>query len=227
MTEAEWLVTERLEPMLRLVGKEAQARKLRLFACACARRVWRRITQKVARRAVEVAEQFADGEAAAKDLGAARSELLRYLSRLGSLKNGDAASTAYHTTGEDASRGAWAAAWLGQETAAFKTYADAAALEEGRRAEQPQQCDLLRDILGPVPFRPLPPLNPAWLAWDGGTVAKLAESIYEERAFDRLPILADALEEAGCDAAELLTHLRGPGPHVRGCWALDLLLGKG
>jgi hypothetical protein len=88
-----------------------------------------------------------------------------------------------------------------------------------------QQCQLLRDIFG-NPFRPLPRLNPSWLAAEGGTVPKLAASIYEERAFDRLPILADALEEAGCDAAELLTHLRGPGPHVRGCWAVDLLLGK-
>jgi len=58
-------------------------------------------------------------------------------------------------------------------------------------------------------------------------VPKLATTIYEERAFDRLPILADALEEAGYDSAELLAHLRGPGRHVRGCWALDLLLGKG
>ena len=85
----------------------------------------------------------------------------------------------------------------------------------------------MRDIFGPLAFRPLPLLNRAWLAWEGGTVPKLAASIYEERAFDRLPILADALEEAGCDAAELLTHLRGPGPHVRGCWAVDLVLGKG
>jgi hypothetical protein len=54
----------------------------------------------------------------------------------------------------------------------------------------------------------------------------LAEGIYADRAFDRLPILADALEDAGCDAAELLTHFRGPGVHARGCWALDLVLGK-
>jgi hypothetical protein len=55
----------------------------------------------------------------------------------------------------------------------------------------------------------------------------LAQGIYEERAFDDLPVLADALEEAGCDQPDLLAHLRGPGPHVRGCWAVDLLLGKG
>jgi hypothetical protein len=59
-----------------------------------------------------------------------------------------------------------------------------------------------------------------------GTVVSLAHSIYEARAFDRLPILADALEEAGCTDAEILTHCRGPGPHVRGCWVVDLILGK-
>jgi len=54
----------------------------------------------------------------------------------------------------------------------------------------------------------------------------LASAIYGERAFDRMPILADAFEEAGCDHADVLTHCRGPGPHVRGCWEVDLMLGK-
>src|SRR5205085_4812429 len=107
----------------------------------------------------------------------------------------------------------------GQETAAFKTNVDAATLDAGRRAEQRQQCDLLRCVFGPLPFRAPPRLKAAWLAWEGGTVPKLAAAVYEERAFDRLPILADALEDAGCTETELLTHLRAPGPHVRGCWA--------
>jgi hypothetical protein len=66
----------------------------------------------------------------------------------------------------------------------------------------------------------------AWLAWEGGTVAKMARAIYEERTFDRLPILADALEEAGCENEEILNHCRRPSEHLRGCWALDLILGK-
>ena len=69
-------------------------------------------------------------------------------------------------------------------------------------------------------------IDPSWLAWNNGIVVKMAQAVYEERAFDRLPVLADALEEAGCADADLLSHLRGPGPHVRGCWAVDLLLGK-
>jgi hypothetical protein len=86
------------------------------------------------------------------------------------------------------------------------------------------QCDRLHCLFG-NPFRP-PRIDPAWLARNDGAVRKLAEAIYEGRSFDRLPILADALEEAGCEDAELLGHLRGPGPHVKGCWALDLVLGK-
>ena len=72
----------------------------------------------------------------------------------------------------------------------------------------------------------VPPINPEWLAWDSGTVRGIAEGIYEERAFGRLPILADALEEAGCDDQAVLRHLREPGEHHLGCWALDWVLGK-
>jgi hypothetical protein len=77
------------------------------------------------------------------------------------------------------------------------------------------------------PFRGRRSVDPAWLCWNGGTVRRLAQALYDERAFDRLPALADALEEAGCGDAKILGHLRSPGPHVRGCWAVDLLLGKG
>jgi hypothetical protein len=76
-------------------------------------------------------------------------------------------------------------------------------------------------------------LDPARLAWQGGAVRKLAEAVYEERERPsghldaaRLAVLADMLEEAGCADADLLRHLRGPGPHVRGCWAIDTLLGR-
>ena len=75
------------------------------------------------------------------------------------------------------------------------------------------------------PFR-LATLAPEWAAWNDATVVKLAQGIYDDRAFERLPVLADALEDAGCDNADILAHCRGPGPHVRGCWVVDLLLGK-
>jgi hypothetical protein len=114
----------------------------------------------------------------------------------------------------------------------------AAGLEDGRPddeqrlPEQRAQCDLLRCIF-PSPFRPSPVIDPLVLAWRDGCVVKLAESAYEERELpsgileaSRLAILADALEDAGCRDSESLAHLRGPGPHVRGCFALDAVLGK-
>ena len=83
------------------------------------------------------------------------------------------------------------------------------------------QAFLLRDIFG-NPFRPIT-LDPRWLT---STVVDLAQAIYNERAFDRMPILSDALMDAGCDSEDIILHCRGDGPHVRGCWVVDLLLGK-
>jgi hypothetical protein len=69
-------------------------------------------------------------------------------------------------------------------------------------------------------------LDSVRLHWNGNTVSKMAQAIYGDRAFEHLPILADALEEAGCTDAAILDHCRQPGEHVRGCWVVDLLLGK-
>jgi hypothetical protein len=93
-----------------------------------------------------------------------------------------------------------------------------------RSAEHQVQTVLLRDLFG-NPFRPVA-LQSEWLVHNDGTAQRLAQSIYEERTFDRLPVLADALEEAGATESTILNHCRGPGPHVRGCWVVDLLLGK-
>jgi hypothetical protein len=93
------------------------------------------------------------------------------------------------------------------------------------REEQVARAAILRDLLGSLPFRRLG-VEAGWLAWNDGTVARLASACHAERAFDRLPVLADALEEAGCGDADVLGHLRGPGPHFFGCFVLDLLLGK-
>jgi hypothetical protein len=87
------------------------------------------------------------------------------------------------------------------------------------------QSALLRDVLGPLPFRPVA-LSPLARHWNDGTAVRLAEAIYQERAFDRLPVLADALEEAGCSNPEILAHYRAAGPHARGCWVVDLVLAK-
>ena len=90
--------------------------------------------------------------------------------------------------------------------------------------ERRRQYRLLWEIFGTP--SPQPHVDPSWLAWGGGMVRRLARDGYDRRRFDDLPILADALEEAGCADAQILAHLRGRGPHVRGCWAVDLLLGR-
>jgi hypothetical protein len=99
--------------------------------------------------------------------------------------------------------------------------------------EAKAQAALLRDLFS-NPFRAMPPIDPAWLAWNGGTVVSLALSAYEHRLLpgghfdpERLAVLCDALLDAGCTPDhELLLHLRGPGPHCRGCFAVDLILGR-
>ena len=108
--------------------------------------------------------------------------------------------------------------------------AETGGYSEAQRDEQ--MCPIIRDIFG-HPFRPLRPLDPALLNWNNGTIANLAQAAYEERILPAgtldpalLAVLGDALEEAGCTDAQLLGHLRSPGPHVRGCYALDFVLGK-
>src|SRR5262249_4172122 len=105
------------------------------------------------------------------------------------------------------------------------TYAVRARKQSEREAERAAQTALFRDVFG-NPFRPMG-IEPSSHVWNGGMVVNLAQAIYEERAFDRLPILADALEDAGCRDAEILGHCRGGDTHVRGCWVLDLLQIKG
>ena len=111
-------------------------------------------------------------------------------------------------------------------SAAYNTVSRAlAALDQKDRPKNRSRlCDLLRDVFG-NPFRPAC-LDATWLRWNAGTVVKIANTINDDRAFDRLPELAHALEEAGCTNADILAHCRSEGPHVRGCWVVDLVLGK-
>ena len=90
-----------------------------------------------------------------------------------------------------------------------------------RATEGKAQADLIRDIFG-NPFRPAT-FDPSWLT---STVTALAAQMYDSRDFSAMPILADALQDAGCTSDDILNHCRGDGPHVRGCWVVDLVLGK-
>lgn len=94
-------------------------------------------------------------------------------------------------------------------------------LQNAHRAVSAQVCPILRDIFG-NPFRTVTFSQ----SWRTDTVVTLAQQMYESRDFSAMPILADALQDAGCDNEDILSHCRGEGPHVRGCWVVDLVLGK-
>jgi hypothetical protein len=133
--------------------------------------------------------------------------------------------TAFRFRRHDGGNGQWVADTEVEEANGYAVLAAFA-------TAQAKNCESIRDIFGPLPFRAIT-LDPSWLTWAGGTIPRLARTIYEERDVPsghvdaaRLAVLADALEEAGCDDAAFLAHLRGPGPHVRGCFAVDLLSGR-
>jgi hypothetical protein len=223
MTEAEWLTCTDPQRMLEFLRGTVSERKLRLFACGCCYRLhdlWGMMDGCL--EAVEFANLYADGGAAREDLKLVRddlsviddyygsSEAIRFhaLDCVMAIPLGDVSGLANRII----------------EYFEKQHYWTEAELEADQEAERVLQCEILRDFFG-NPFRPVA-VEPSWLTWNGGTVPRLAQSIYDERAFDHLPALADALEGAGCTNADILGHCRQSGQHVRGCWVLDLLLGK-
>jgi hypothetical protein len=233
-----WLSERRdPNPLLKVVSGRAKERKVRLFLCACCRRLWHLYSREEVRAALATAEDYADGRADRDRLRAAlyaihkargaaplSSRWEKALQAAGSAAVGDITLAALRGAPSEAGR---AVALDAQARQAVPPAEEQALL----RRESQAQCDLLRDLVRP--FRPTE-VDPAWLAWDGGVVRSLAEAAYEQRSLPegtldpaRLAVLADALEEAGCDDRDILGHLRGPGPHVRGCRPLDLLLDKG
>jgi len=225
MTEVEWLACADPAAMLRFVESTASKRKLRLFACICGRSIWNCFADERSKHAIVVAEQFADGQATHEGLAAAhRAAVAAH----------DDPTVPHHMVEGAAIAAAFAVCQICAEETPERVYFTAAvvldpfAASEGLRdiaaAHAPfyrKQADFLRDLLG-NPFRTVT-VDPAWLT---PTVVSLATTIYDERAFDRLPILADAMEDAGCTNSDLLNHCRQPAEHARGCWAVDLLLGK-
>ncbi len=248
MTEAEWLAGDDLLAMLDCVrAARVSDRKQRLLACACGRLVWHLLTDARSRESVAVAEAFADGladDVPLADAYDAAGAAWRTLPRPWDCRRERARYFAALT----AFRAAWDSSWSeGTDRAVNDALYSAAKATWAQGNDEPDdewlnspsageafrhQSELLRDLFR-NPFRPAPAVDPAWLAWRNGVVRELARAAYDGRRLpegalepERLAVLADALEDAGCGDAELLGHLRGPGPHVRGCWVVDLVLGK-
>jgi hypothetical protein len=218
MTEAEWQAGSDPQPMLEVFLGSGRDRKLRLFACACVRRVWPLVRDQRARLAVEVAERFADGQATWAELQVAYHAAWEATRRFGGAHH-PAEFAARDAAGFDAFAAARDAAREAVHAAQQAADWDAAL------AAQQDQCAILRDLMG-NPFHPPPVLDPLWGHWNGDTVLRLARAIYGARAFGNLPVLADALEEAGCPEPRLVAHCRQGGEHFPGCWALDALMDR-
>lgn len=240
MTEAEWLECSeprRLIDHLRSVGK-ASERKCRLLMCALARSFWAHLPDTRSRIAVEAAEVFAEGF-----LGADTLQMAANLARLAHDEAREAFIAAHRASGGK----------MRQQVKEASVTADASAVAAWAAADHPlgfwstvtepsgdpldfydenlsvnhlleQRLPLLHDQFG-NPFSPAC-LDPDWLMWENGTVVKLAQMIHDNQLFGDMPVLADALEDAGCLEEEILEHLRETREHGLGCWVVDEILGK-
>lgn len=244
MDELTWAHTNQLRTLLGILGPAPDARKLRLLACVFARQMADEAGDHLCHRACDLAEQFADQRTPRRELKAVR--------RLLEAASSEAARSL--TTGDlDEVSGSWdqrlrierlpvvrfahcAGVVLSPEEVDRPGVARVASLARGeprvgwwpqlpdypaRFQAEIRQCDLTRQLFG-NPFTPVPVLA----EWRTSTAVALARGIYSDRAFDLMPILGDALQDAGCDHPEILARCYGPGPHFRGCWVLDGLLGK-
>jgi hypothetical protein len=219
MTETEWLECGDVEAMIACLGAGQSERKLRLFMCGCCRRVWSAIKEPHCIASVEIAERYVDGKATEDEWLTAQD-------------NVDWAWSSDRTDGNV----------LFHEAAKYPTdpkpreivdscvacildalrYRLKGDVHRHQLPESVAQAALLRDIIG-NPFRPIT----FSLEWRTATAVSLAHQVYESRDFSAMPILADALQDAGCDNEDILNHCRNAQQvHVRGCWVVDAILGK-
>ena len=247
MTEAEWLVSDNAQEMLEALRLPVPdyvvwlERKLQLYYLACCGAIWKLLPHEGSRMAVEAGERYVEGEATDEELdpyyeseGAAfmfdyngQPELVqRYVQETKAIPEAELRLMIHPPE-----------ALLGIETqellkraAYFAHFSLIYPLIEPKgllpwaNSVLFLSPSLLRDIIG-NPFRVMH-VVPSVLSWNDGCVVKLATAIHEKRAFNRMPILGDALEDAGCDNADILAHCQSAEPHVKGCWVVDLLLGK-
>ncbi len=245
MTEAEWLACDDPEQMLAHVAPDASERKLRLFGVACCRRMVHILADvKEAearwedyRQAVDVAERYADRQASARELTEARFQatdnlfensfgwdpFLQVVAR----DHENLASILTHITEShyNVNWGRWLAGQQSGELLDPDVHPDAITLHEFTsdkyKPEIQIQLQLIRCLFG-NPFRRFKLPKKLRTA----TAVALAAQMYESRDFALVPILGDALQDAGCGDAAVIAHCCDDGPHARGCWVVDLVLGK-
>ena len=206
MNRSRWL-KERIQVGLMLGALEeadASKRKLWLFQSARYRRVWPFVRTDI-RRIIEAIERLAEGRATKRDF------------RTAAVETDESFDSVVGSVMEDDGGAADVAADAFPEVVMDPIHTDNVVF----LAEKAAQCDLIRDIFGD-PYRPAK-ADPSWFT---PVVVQFARTAYDRQAFAYMPELALALEQAGCDSGPILKHCRRPGEHVRGCWVVDLILGK-
>lgn len=235
MNEQHWLSTADPKLMLEAlrVNGKANERKLRLFACACIREHhWHLLPGDTFRNAVDVREKFEDGLVGAKEITTAWEGV--FWAFMGSWKTESPSTlSALHAVIETVAQDdppplflECFPGWASQKERWAEWVLDSVP------DDQEGNCALLRCIFG-TPFQVPIGISSELLTWNNGTVKRLAEQAYADRRLPEgtldpalLGVLADALLDAGCNDTQLLEHLRGEGPHWRGCWAIDVLTGR-
>jgi hypothetical protein len=211
MTEVEWLACADPTPMRKFIQGRATERKLQLLACATARTYPASFLPSLD-QALQAAESYADKNISADEASQWKERMAQIKQRVVEESDFEKASLAraVEYVFRDANQLELFDLFCNNEFSDFRW----------RTESDRILCVLLRELFGPFPTVFADP------SWHTSDVLSLATGIYEERAFDRMPILADALQDAGCDNDDILNHCRQPGEHVRGCWVVDLLLGK-
>jgi hypothetical protein len=235
--ESEWIAAAVPHRMIEHLRGKASERKMRLVLCASAWRLWHRHPHPRGRELLEGAERYADGEIGVEEIR--RIETIGH--EWAFLESGfDQLALLRSLLCDPRWGGSEARWWKSIQTALLFTLNFSASLAareffwapqgEAKRErawdeEAAAQADLIREIIG-NPFRPSPDPPQAVLRWNDRLVPRLARAIHDERRWGDLPLLADALLDAGCEDEALMGHCRRGGEHARGCFVLDTLLGK-
>jgi hypothetical protein len=230
MNATDWLGALDPVPMLDYLDGKSSDRKFRLFACASARRCWSLFRYPIPRQSIELAERLAEGTATAEEVEEMRQQAEISVGNAPMYERAayQAAAATLVEVASEAARGA--CEFVRQQAvneaaeSAPMPQMEAAIIAEESARENRALGRLILEVYG-NPFRPVR-IESAWLHSLDDAVRKLAEWIDEGQRWEELPYLADALLDAGCTEDDLLRHLRDPGPHLRGCWALDAILGR-